>query len=123
MKSKLLSGSIPLKLNGVAVYRAYDWRDNLLYVGISSQVCQRMAGHAAKSDWWQKAARVDWAEFPDRRAAETEERRLIRRHDPPYNTAHRPRFYVVLTANDRHEDGCPEGAFLAAKAMQRADRF
>lgn len=70
-----------------ALYRLYDTKSRLLYVGISNNPRARWASHAADKDWWSDVAvrEVEW--FPSRGIAETEEARLIAALEPPKNSA------------------------------------
>lgn len=67
------------------LYRAYGESGELLYVGITEELCQRMAGHSRDSEWWPLAARLDWQMYPNRLKAAKIERALIRGLQPPYN--------------------------------------
>lgn len=131
------TGSISLKLVGTAVYRIYNWRGDLLYVGITDSICQRMTNHLQTAAWAGQASRVEWEEHPTRSAAELEEWRQIRDLKPRFNVNKRGRlrsrraptveftrgWRVILTPDDTHEDGCPEGARLAHRRLSPGDRF
>lgn len=71
-----------------SVYRYYDPRDLLLYVGITSRGSARNREHNASKDWWQYVARQEVEHYPTRGAAEQRERTLIRKYRPPFNTLH-----------------------------------
>lgn len=70
---------------GVAVYRLYDWQDQLLYVGISNAPGARFKEHAADKDWWPRVYRskVEWLQ--DRPLALKAETDAIWLEQPIYN--------------------------------------
>lgn len=69
------------------VYRLFDARGALLYIGMSQWPHWRMEQHRDKV-WWDDVA--DWTveEFPNRRRAATAERAAIRAEHPVYNGQH-----------------------------------
>lgn len=75
----------PYAPHTVAVYRFFDARGRLLYVGRSANPKRRFAKHAAEQPWWHEVDRwqVEW--FPDGAAAAVEETQRIRRDEPLYN--------------------------------------
>jgi hypothetical protein len=73
-----------------SVYRFYDQRGILLYVGLTARGRHRGNEHANSKSWWQYVARQEVEHFPDRNVAAKRERDLIRLHRPPYNRIHNP---------------------------------
>lgn len=68
-----------------ALYRLYDAADDLLYIGISSQLAKRFREHEHSRTWWHCVEYVDltWFDsFPDARKAEKAAHLSER---PPYN--------------------------------------
>jgi GntR family transcriptional regulator len=73
----------------VLLYRLYDKRDVLLYIGITENLGARMNAHAGSQRWWGQVHRMTVEMLPDRAAAETAETVAIRAEVPPYNKAKR----------------------------------
>lgn len=73
-----------------AVYRLFDANDQLLYLGISSELTRRMRAHAKSKPWWADVAWDDVRWYPNRAAAECEEERAIAAEVPKYNVRHHP---------------------------------
>jgi len=69
-------------------YRIFDPEDNLLYVGLSSNLNQRMRQH-----WWDWLHAVtlhpviEWTTFTSRKEAQTCEQIMIGFLRPPFNSA------------------------------------
>jgi hypothetical protein len=73
------------------LYRYFDERDYLLYVGISISAVQRMGQHASGAHWFKDAARVEIAAYASREAALATEARAILKEYPLHNIAGRRR--------------------------------
>lgn len=71
-----------------ALYRHFDEGGELLYVGISSSVIQRLAQHSRHTKWARRIARVDVEYYESREAAEAAERSAIRAERPLWNIAY-----------------------------------
>ncbi|MFC9557834.1 GIY-YIG nuclease family protein [Rhodococcus sp. NPDC056960] len=67
------------------VYRGYDETGRLLYVGVTKQPEQRIKEHSG-ARWFRESERLDFAEFPTRRAALIAEQFVIDNHAPKYNS-------------------------------------
>jgi hypothetical protein len=76
---------IELDRRRTAVYRFYDARDNLLYVGVAVNPKSRWYGHRDDKPWWPEVTTrtIEW--FDDRRAAERAEFEAIQKERPRYN--------------------------------------
>lgn len=72
------------------LYRAYDDRDRLLYVGISDGEFIRLAQHAASAPWTVYAVKITLKRYALRSVAEAAEREAIATEDPVWNYAGRP---------------------------------
>jgi predicted GIY-YIG superfamily endonuclease len=72
------------------LYRFYDRTNVLLYIGITVNLEERMAKHAAEKDWWPRvdrsATRIEY--YDSRRAALDAEREAIKAEKPLYNDQH-----------------------------------
>lgn len=72
------------------LYRFYDSADQLLYVGISTNMLLRLQSHSYQQPWWQDAVRIDLQRFADREELEAAEREAIHFEKPKYNVVHAP---------------------------------
>lgn len=70
---------------GTTLYRFFDDRDRLLYVGISSNPGRRFSQHGLAKPWWDQVARSTMEHFPTRSLAEMAERQAIWDENPLYN--------------------------------------
>lgn len=73
--------------NRSVVYRFFSTNGELLYVGVSLSVFQRIMSHRTKN-WHKDIANVTLEHFSDRREAMDAEAAAIREHQPRYNTVH-----------------------------------
>lgn len=99
------------------LYRAYDDRDRLLYVGISDGAFIRLAQHAADSPWTVYAVKVTLERYTLRSDAEAAEQEAIAGEDPVWNVRGRPlaRFYQWMAA---YPDGDPDTVDVAGLMAQ-----
>jgi hypothetical protein len=72
--------------NTVSLYRHFDARGRLLYVGISNSVLLRLKSHKGGSHWYRDIARVQIKHFRTRRQAERAEALAIATENPLHNT-------------------------------------
>lgn len=102
------------------LYRAYDDRDRLLYVGISDGEFIRLAQHSASAPWTVHAVRILLERYTLRADAEDAERRAIAAEDPVWNVQGRPlaRYYQWMAA---YPDGDPD-AVDVRELVERARR-
>jgi len=75
------------KDQSTALYRHYDERGNLLYVGISLSALHRLQAHK-RSRWFRKIVNVTMEWFPDRESAIRAEIEAIKAERPSYNKVH-----------------------------------
>jgi predicted GIY-YIG superfamily endonuclease len=70
------------------LYRHFDAKGELLYVGISLSTMARLSQHRETSAWFRSITRVDIQEYPSREAALHAEREAIRAEKPRHNIQH-----------------------------------
>jgi hypothetical protein len=92
------------------LYRAYDDRDRLLYVGISDGEFIRLAQHAASAPWTVYAVKITLERYALRSVAEGAERKAIATEDPVWNYQGRPtaRYLRWMAAYPGDPDGPAE---------------
>jgi predicted GIY-YIG superfamily endonuclease len=73
-----------------ALYRHFNAKGELLYVGISLSALKRLGEHAANAKWYRSIANVTIEWHPTREAADAAETEAIRRECPKYNIAKVP---------------------------------
>lgn len=84
MTTELVRGAIDQRR--CALYRHYDERGVLLYVGITDNLGDRTnSGHARTSDWVQFAERAEAEWYDSRELASNAERVAVRAEEPIYN--------------------------------------
>lgn len=96
-----------------AVYRLYDDRNVLLYVGISDNPERRWQDHGTKP-WWPTVTRRTVAWFDTRVEALAEETRAILRENPLHNVAGTPQHTAVA------EPRAFDRALMGAAEIQQA---
>ena len=69
------------------LYRHFDERGNLLYVGVSLSTIQRLAQHRYHSHWFNSISKVTIEQFPSREEALNAERTAIQKEEPLHNVA------------------------------------
>ncbi len=67
------------------LYRCYDKRGRLLYVGFTGNLPSRFRWHRHDRDWYQFVVRVEIVEFLDRDSAAIAESQVIMRELPLHN--------------------------------------
>ncbi|MGW4075970.1 GntR family transcriptional regulator [Streptomyces asiaticus] len=78
-----------------ALYRLYDAKGVLLYVGIARDPKRRWKQHAVDSDWWPQVTSKTTAWFDRRESAEQAERVAIKAEGPLFNRAHVPTAFIL----------------------------
>lgn len=66
------------------LYRFYDTRGVLLYVGITANLPRRLEKHGGR-EWWQDVARMECQPYPDRESVRAAEREAIETEKPLHN--------------------------------------
>lgn len=72
----------------VALYRHYDNRGCLLYIGITDNFRNRNGQHESGSPWMRFETRVEAEWLPDRKSGEAAERHAIKAERPLFNKNH-----------------------------------
>lgn len=70
------------------VYRYFDRRRRLLYVGITDAPLARIHAHGSRAEWWSLVATATFVHYATRAEAVEAERAAIRDELPIYNRAH-----------------------------------
>ena len=70
------------------LYRYFDSKNRLLYVGISISAATRLGQHRTASGWYTDAVRIDIEKFASRRAAMSAEKEAIKLEKPQHNIKH-----------------------------------
>jgi hypothetical protein len=83
------------------LYRCYDARGRLLYVGISFSALTRMQKHRYESRWFRRVSRIEVEHIPDRASAREAERKAIHTEFPFFNRTHRR--YTMRRAIEKQE--------------------
>jgi predicted GIY-YIG superfamily endonuclease len=116
------TGEIEIMRNASYVYRAWDADGDLLYVGVTDNVHQRLAGHQrGRSEWLRHAVRVTWAQYVQRADAELVEAHLIRSLQPKYNRAENGR--RLAAAQMGHRRMYEDAAWSVLGAVVRERRI
>lgn len=98
------------------LYRHFDNGGTLLYVGISLHAVKRLSEHDGSSSWYKDISHVTIEHFPDRKAAETAEKKAIKNEKPRHNIAHA---VVQETSQERVALELLWGADAIAKELGR----
>lgn len=91
------------------LYRFWDTRDRLLYVGISYRIENRLSEHR-RTKPWEEVAKVTIEHYPDRTTAEAAERHAIQTEHPKWNIAHA--IDVSRAEDDIFDDALTHGDYL-----------
>lgn len=74
-----------------ALYRCFDSKGGLIYVGISMNMPSRMIQHVNSSQWMVMVTRVEIEWHNSRKAAEAAEKTAIKNERPYFNVVHNKR--------------------------------
>jgi hypothetical protein len=77
------------------LYRHYNDKNELLYVGISLSALYRLLQHRKSSSWYNAIRTITIEHFKDRQAAEDAEKQAIILEKPKYNIAGQPRRHGI----------------------------
>jgi predicted GIY-YIG superfamily endonuclease len=77
-----------MKNKVTALYRYYSADNELLYVGISKSVFERLSQHKANAKWFKDSVRVEYINYPDRKSALLAEEHAIKTENPKFNITH-----------------------------------
>jgi len=91
------------KTTPTAVYKHYDIDDNLIYVGIASDVTVRQTAHFKTSEWQQEIQNVSVEWHHSRLRAEIREILLIKAFRPKYNKVHNNDTWAELAIVNRFD--------------------
>ena len=69
------------------LYRHFDERGKLLYVGVSLSAIQRLAQHKHHSHWFNSIEKITIEQFPSREEALDAEKIAIQKEGPLHNPA------------------------------------
>lgn len=102
------------------VYRMYDRKGRLLYVGMAMYFDIRLATHKVQQPWFSMVSEVKIERYPDRNSASDAETLAIRNEDPIFNVLGKrsrrgegirsvvvpsdPWYRALVVAHDRNED-------------------
>lgn len=67
------------------LYRQYDSDDNLLYIGISLTVFERISQHKVQSEWFHRICKITLERFKSREQLCKAEKAAIRKEKPLFN--------------------------------------
>lgn len=79
---------IPLTKRPHVLYRMYDAARQLLYVGLTTNIEDRIADHRGAKYWWARVATIELERFASRPAVEKAERAAIKTERPLFNVRH-----------------------------------
>lgn len=77
-----------------SLYRHFNKAGELLYIGVSCRILQRVKEHSKHSHWWLEIARIEIEHFKDRAEVLEAEREAIKNEKPKYNIQLRGRGFV-----------------------------
>ena len=90
------------------LYRHFDERGKLLYVGVSLSTIQRLAQHKHHSHWFNSIEKITIEQFPSREEALDAEKIAIQKEDPLHNLALKniPNPKMLRITEDKKEESC-----------------
>lgn len=97
------------------LYRHFDRRGRLLYVGVSLCTVARLCAHRVTGLWFKHISQITIAHYPSRKKALAAERRAIKHENPKFNGKGR----AALNANDGK---CFIGARVPEQVKTKLDR-
>lgn len=82
------------------LYRFWSHNHELLYIGISSNLPQRITEHRQNKKWWTDIATITVEHFPDRASVSAAEKIAIQNERPLWNIAHNRHPRTAVTPDD-----------------------
>jgi hypothetical protein len=73
------------------LYRHFDAKGALLYVGVSINALNRLAAHRQSAPWFWSIAKVEVTSYPTRKASLDAERKAVKEERPLFNVQHAER--------------------------------
>ncbi len=67
------------------LYRHFDSKGELLYIGVSYHAMYRMSQHKDSAKWFDEISVIKVEQYPTRKMAELAEKRAIKKENPKYN--------------------------------------
>lgn len=104
------------------VYRFFDNRDELLYVGVTRDLGTRIAAHRRSSPWWAEAARAEVVFYDSMAAARAAEAAAIVAERPRYNVS-QPTPDHVVKLHERAGTTNNDGLLRATAEVERLRRL
>ena len=80
-----------------SVYMITDRSGGLMYIGCTSDIYRRQAGHRSQSPWFADSWMIHHKAYRDRAYAERVEARAIRRYKPPFNKRDNPNYRPLVS--------------------------
>lgn len=117
--------SPPTRQEPTTLYRFFDERHRLLYVGISANAYARIAMHSKVQPWWQRVRQATMEHFPDRPAARHAELVAIQTEHPIFNTEGRMRQLALLHTSHLRQPAPrrPRGPMTPEQKRERRERW
>jgi excinuclease UvrABC nuclease subunit len=106
-----------------SVYKYFDGKGRLLYVGVTARGIRRTQEHAESKQWWPLCAGCGIEHYDTRDKALDREQELIQRHHPPYNTVHNHRKAEARAAYESHKPRVVLGEMNGASLKRAQAEF
>ena len=98
------------------LYRHFDANNNLLYIGVSSRISQRIKEHSIHSSWWQNVSKITLEHFEIRKEVLEAERNAIIAEQPKHNIIHKNGKIKDVKKTIEYSDY--RGRFLTARLVE-----
>lgn len=97
-----------------ALYRFWDKKNTLLYIGISSNFLGRITQHTSTAEWFSQASHVTLEHFDSRREVEKAEKEAIKSELPLHNKTHNP----IYESHVKHWRKIKNGSYKVENLLQ-----